>query len=161
MFSVLRLPFIISILALSLTVAILSFIVTKPSSEPIGWDERDQNWQGAESFYNSFEKSKKSAIIDGALWGLVVSEQEAEKRVNWSVKAIVDENEKRFFIADISPDDTRKKQKTFSRFTLNDTLPDGGVVTNITKDSVVYELDGKRVEKHLYESTSSSGEKRS
>lgn len=161
MVSMLRLPFMISILALSLTVATLGFFVTKPSSDPIGWDERDQNWQGAESFYNSYEKSKKSAIIDSALWGLVASEKESEARVNWAVKAIVDENDKRFFIADISPEDKRKKQKTFSRFTLNDTLPDGGVVTKITKDSVVYELDGKRVEKHLYESANSRSEKRS
>lgn len=161
MVSVLRFPFIISVLVLSLATAALSFFVTKPNSDTIDWDEREQNWKEVELFYDSPKQSNKNVVIDGSLWGLVVSQKESDSRVEWAVKAIVDENDKRFFIAHISPEDRKRKEQTFLRFSLNDSLPDGGVVKKITKDSVVYELDGKKVEKHLYETTSSHSEKRS
>ena len=154
-----RLPIVFAAFIAVASVSALAFWIGKPSIEPIAWEERDQSWQQSASFFKPYDASSSKAVVNRGLWGLAEAQQEKKEQVEWAIKGIVNENGARSFIADLTPEKKNGAQKKFARFTLEDTLPDGGTVVAINKDSVVYEIDGKKLEKHLYESRNSKGEK--
>lgn len=154
-----RLPVVFAALIALVSVSALAFWLSKPSIEPIGWEEREQSWQQSTPFFKPYNASSSKTVMNRELWGLAEVQQEENQQVEWAIKGIVNENGTRSFIADLTPENKAGAQKKFARFTLEDTLPDGGTVVVINKDSVVYEIDGKKLEKHLYELSNSKGEK--
>lgn len=148
----LRPLFISSALSLACLVGLAAFFMAKPDVKPIEWKERDQTWEVAAQFYDQFDSGRAQKTLSSRLWGLKSAAKE-EKVIRWSVIGIIGEEKNRFAIIDQELTEEQDASKRFLRLKLQDSVPGGGTIVEITKDSVAYEVGGVEKKKRLYESS--------
>lgn len=145
--------YIVGFLSILCLVALAAFFLTKPNIEPIEWQEREQNWNAANLFYNQYNSERAKKTLSKQLWGLEGSTETEEKAVKWSLIGIVGENDNKLVIIDVESVQEQNSSHKFMRLKEQDSIPSGGIIIEITKDSVIYEVGGEKEEKRLYKSS--------